>query len=139
MPRELVTNSLNSLRTKYGIGALLNLALGYDVSPEVVARRLLHNLAYLPNAIIIFKDSPKDSLSGYRNRIGKPIRGKGVQSLRKLERELLTKVQHVIKQAPPYDELDTLAALYSNIVNIDWREDSTPRGSRLIVSMEFRI
>lgn len=139
MPRELVTNSFNSLRTKYGIGTLLHLALRYDVSPEVVARRLLHDLSYLPNAIVIFKENPKDSLSGYHNRIGKPIRGKGVQSLRKLERELLTKVQHVIEQAPPYDELDTLAALYSNIVNIDWREDSTPLGSRLIVSMEFRI
>lgn len=139
IPRELVNNSFNSLRIKYGIGTLLHLALRYDVSPEVVARRLLHDLSYLPNAIVIFKEKPKDNLSKYRNRIGKPIRGKGVQSLRKLERELLTNVKHVIEQAPPYDELDTLAALYSNIVKIDWREDSTPQGSRLIILMEFRI
>lgn len=139
MPRELVTNSIKSLQTKYSIGTLLHLALRYDVSPEVVARRLIYDLSYFPNAVILFKEKLEDKRGGHRDRIGRPIKGKAVKSLRKLEREFLTKVQHVIERAPPYDELDKLAALYSKIVSIDWREDSTPQGSRLIILMEFRI
>jgi Zn-dependent peptidase ImmA (M78 family) len=137
MPRESVNKIIKSTKSTDGTGILMYLAFRYDVSPEVVARRLLHDLLLFPTTIILFSEAQYSDVGDIMTDLKKGYHGIEIKSLRKTERVIFNKVKAVIMGNPPYDKLDEIRDLYSDTVALKWRQDFHESGFRMIIWMEF--
>jgi hypothetical protein len=137
MPRELVLRRIKEMGVVGGgPGILLHLGLQFDVSPEVVTRRLLYDLSLFSTSIILFKEETTTT-DRYQIPLPKPYRGSDIASLRKREAKVYADVKQVMGGKPPYSSLEKLRDQNSDVVSMLWRYDTTSRSSRLIVWLNF--
>jgi Zn-dependent peptidase ImmA (M78 family) len=137
MPRESVYTVIKGMKSTDGTGILLYLAFRFEVSPEVVARRLLHDLLLFPTSIIIISEAQYNEAGEIIIHSKKAYHGQEIKSLRKTEQVIFQKVNTIVTGNPPYDKLDEIRDLYSDTVMLKWRQDPYEAGFRMLIWMEF--
>lgn len=136
LPRDLVDPDSLNLSGDNGLEVVLDLAKDYEVSAEVVIRRLMSDWSKLETTIAIFQEAR--SLGKNGNVIHtRWLKGKVLKSyLRKKEKAAFEETLTTIRNGPPYQPLDRLAALYSDIASIQWYAPKT--AARLVVLLNFK-
>ena len=136
IPRELISRELFKLSDNNKLRVILDLGSRYEVSAEVMTRRLLMDLSQLETtAAIIFRGRDNFGRQGAKVYI-RPYKGKTIRHyLRKRERAVFSEALKICEGDYPYPALNKLSNLYSDIVSIQWKTSTT--GSQLIVFLTF--
>jgi len=138
LPSELVARDLlewGADSTGNELKTILELAKRYEVSAEVVTRRLMSGFSRLGTTVAIFKEiyGPKAQANTARIRCYK---GKTVMRyLRKKEAAVFAESKKIIEDGPPYEALDDIAALCSDIVSVPW--SASKSSPRLLALLNF--
>lgn len=136
IPRELINRELFKLSDNNKLRMILNLGNRYEVSAEVMTRRLLMDLSQLETTVAIFKGKDNFGRQGAKVYI-RPYKGKTIRSyLRKREHPVFNELLKICEGDPPYPALNKLSNLYSDIASIQWKTSMT--GAQLIVFLSFK-
>jgi Zn-dependent peptidase ImmA (M78 family) len=137
VPHELINRELFKLSGDNKLTMIVDLGNRYEVSAEVMTRRLLMemDLSQLETTAAIFKGEDNLRRQGAKIHI-RPYKGRALRSyMRQKERRLFNELLKICEGNPPYSAIDKLASLYSDIAFIQWKTSTT--GAQLIVFITF--
>ena len=127
LPAELVRPETLALTPSNALEAVSRLAKQYEVSTEVVTRRLMSDWARLEASIAVFWEVVgEEDGRAVRSRWYK---GRAVRRyLRRSEEEVFKRILEIVDTGPPYTALDEAKARYESCASIQWSASrSSPR------------